>query len=115
MRSHRTQPYAALFALFTTTAVAQYATLSVPSDSRCAGLIGPALHACLTQPAGGSAAPALPRNAPEPATPTSPAALSTPLNIVNPATPSSPSLPSAPQWIGEPTSGGRIREISAVR
>jgi len=115
MRSHRTQSYAALFALFTTTAVAQYTTPSVPSDSRCAGLIEPALHACLMQPADGSAAPALPRNVVEPATPTSPAALSTPLNIVKPAAPGSPGLPSAPQWIGEPTSGGRVREISAAR
>lgn len=61
MRNHRAQSYAALFALVTTTAAAQYTTPSLPSDSRCTGLTGASLDSCAQRtPVRGDAGPSLP-------------------------------------------------------
>ena len=132
MRSHRTRSYAALLALVTTTAVAQYTTPSVPSDSRCAGLTGPALDACLKQAAGQCAGltgasldSCVQRSrdaSPERSTPgrgdVTPNTPGTPRNIVEPTPPartdSSPSLPSTPRNIVEPATPGRVTPSPAV-
>jgi hypothetical protein len=90
MRSHRAQVFAALFALVTTTAAAQYTTPSLPSDNRCSGLTGAALDSCAERTSvrgdAGPSLPAAPRYIAEPApggrVKPIPAAPDTPRNIV---------------------------------
>jgi len=105
MQSHRARSYAALLALVTTTAVAQFTTPKVPSNTRCAGLIGSALDSCMQSSRDAS----LDRTTPGRVN-TSPSAPGMPRNIVEPAPPIKPGAPSSPRNIVEPIPDkGRIK------
>ena len=97
MRNCRIQSYAALLAIVTTTAVAQFTIPKVPSNTRCAGLTGPALESCMQNSRDVSldraipgrrdtnpSAPGMPRNLAEPVPPSTFTTTGTPRNIVEP-------------------------------